>query len=1067
MLKIKKNYRNEIIFFVLMVLICCTILCFGQKKVLAENAPITVINFEQLQEALSNANQDTEIIVSQIITLPSDIIELDGKGATVRVEKPYINADGKVGSDYSNYGVFIINDDVNIKNMKIMGGSNHEEDIDSIDPNFAALQIQSGTVEMRNVVITRSGRGISIQSGACVTLSDSQIVRNSYSHGGGICCTGKLIMNNCSCSENRTTFSGGGGGAMEINAGGELYANNTIIANNASREIGGAIGCVNNSKIYLINCTISGNVTTAQVNYGGGICLNPNSNQFYATNCIFVNNYYLDQTNNQLHASDIGTLSDGNVLHLYNCLYNSIVKSYTSDDNQNVKIVNCKTGTEDQNVAKTYRNDGIFLSKDEISQGFLHPAAITSGVDLYIPIQKEGLAATGGTNTYFDFSDLNNIKMGFGRDDNITALGNLNAPSATAKISNYYEDGSREAGIIGASGIDEDDYYTVKLADYEHGTVEGATFYGDTYKRETSVTVKAIENVDGYVFKDWIVTNSNGNEEIITDNPYTFDISENITLLPEFVEGYRYYVVFDENGATSGEMDEVSFISDLGIDQYLPENVFSRTGYEFIGWNTESDGTGTSYEDKEQVTNLSDTADATITLYAQWEPVKYNVEFNSNGGSGTMTNQEFTFDQEQALTENNFTREGYIFTGWKGANGTSYEDKEQVTNLSDTADATITLYAQWEPIRYNVVFNSNGGSGTMANQEFTFDVEQALTENSFTREGYTFNGWKDNNGTSYADKAEVTNLANTADATVTLYAQWTPIKYNVVFNSNGGSGTMTNQEFTFDAAQALTENNFTREGYTFNGWNTESDGSGTSYTDQARVTNLADTADVTVTLYAQWEKNKTENDENTEFNYSWSTVENSGGSSSASTNQDLISKNESTDTKTQALTKSKIPEKLQMRRYLKGYDDEKIKPENYVTNAEFATIIYRLMNDGEQINYDKLKDLGVEKSDWFAEAVAYLIDDSRKIINVTGEKFNPNKNITGYEMLNIIHNVLKFYGVESNSLYAQNLNSEITRAKMSEIIFNAFDRKNNPGQKIYSDLDDKHWAYKFLMDASE
>ncbi|MBQ9491948.1 MAG: InlB B-repeat-containing protein [Firmicutes bacterium] len=990
---VKKNYRNEITFFVLMTLICFMFFCFGKKKVWAENVPITVSNFEELRAALCNANQDTEIIVSQIITLPSDI-ELDGHGATVRVEKPYINADGKVGSGYSNYGVFIIDGNVDIKNMKIMGGSNHEEDMDSIDPNFAALQIQSGTVEMRNVVITRSGRGISIQSRACVTLSDSQIVRNSYSHGGGIYCTGKLIMNNCSCSENRTTFSDGGGGAMEINAGGELYANNTIIANNASREIGGAIGCVNNSKIYLINCTISGNVTTAQVNYGGGICLNSTSNQFYAANCIFVNNYYLDQTNNQLHASDIGTLSDGNVLHLYNCLYNSIVKSYSSDDSQNVKIVDCKTGTEDQNVAKTYRNDGIFLSKDEISQGFLHPAAVaklgTSGVGLYIPIQEEGLAATGGTNTYFDFSDLNNIKMGYGSDENITALGNLAAPAATAKISNYYEDGSREAGIIGASGIDEDDYYTVKLADYEHGTVEGATFYGDTYKRETSVTVKAIENVNGYVFKKWTLVSDAGVEKIITNNPYTFEIIDNITLLPEFVEGYRYYVVFDGNGETSGEMDEVSFISDLGIDQYLPENVFTRKGYEFIRWNTESDGSGTKYENQAKITNLSDTADATITLYAQWEPIKYNVVFNSNGGSGTMANQEFTFDAAQALTENNFTREGYTFNGWKDNNGTSYADKEQVTNLSDTADATITLYAQWEPVKYNVEFNSNGGSGTMTNQEFTFDVEQALTENSFTREGYTFNGW-----------------------------------------------------------------------------NTESDGSGTSYTDQARVTNLADTADVTVTLYAQWEKNKTENDENTEFNYSWSTVENSGGSSSASTNQDLISKNESTDTKTQALTKSKIPEKLQMRRYLKGYDDEKIKPENYVTNAEFATIIYRLMNDGEQINYDKLKDLGVEKSDWFAEAVAYLIDDSRKIIQVTDEKFNPNKNITGYEMLNIIHNVLKFYGVESNSLYAQNLNSEITRAKMSEIIFKAFERKSNPGQKIYSDLDKNHWAYKYLMDASE
>ena len=205
-----------------------------------------------------------------------------------------------------------------------------------------------------------------------------------------------------------------------------------------------------------------------------------------------------------------------------------------------------------------------------------------------------------------------------------------------------------------------------------------------------------------------------------------------------------------------------------------------------------------------------------------------------------------------------------------------------------------------------------------------------------------------------------------------------------------------------------------------------------------------------------------------ERNYGWSTIESSGGgSSSSSTNQDLISKNESTDTKTQAPTKSKIPEKLQMRRYLKGYDDEKIKPENCVTNAEFATVIYRLMNDGEQINYDKLKDLGVEKSDWFAKAVAYLIDDSRQIIKVTDEKFNPNKNITGYEMLNIIHNVLKFYGVDKDFAVDQDLNSYVTRAEMTQIIFTAFERKNNPGKQKYSDLDNKHWAYNFLMDALE
>ena len=125
------------------------------------------------------------------------------------------------------------------------------------------------------------------------------------------------------------------------------------------------------------------------------------------------------------------------------------------------------------------------------------------------------------------------------------------------------------------------------------------------------------------------------------------------------------------------------------------------------------------------------------------------------------------------------------------------------------------------------------------------------------------------------------------------------------------------------------------------------------------------------------------------------------------------------------------------------------------------------MNDGETINYDKLKNIGVEKSDWFAKAVAYLISNSKGIIDLDEKQFNPNAKMNSTEMLKIIYDVLKSYGVDKNLIDAQDLNTNITRAKMSKIIFNVFERKSNPGQKSYSDLDDKHWAYNFLMDASE
>lgn len=78
-----------------------------------------------------------------------------------------------------------------------------------------------------------------------------------------------------------------------------------------------------------------------------------------------------------------------------------------------------------------------------------------------------------------------------------------------------------------------------------------------------------------------------------------------------------------------------------------------------------------------------------------------------------------------------------------------------------------------------------------------------------------------------------------------------PATYTVTFNPNGGDGTMASQTFTEGQEQALTANAFTKKDYVFSGWNTESDGTGTSYKDQATITVSAD-----MTLYAQWKDDK-------------------------------------------------------------------------------------------------------------------------------------------------------------------------------------------------------------------
>jgi uncharacterized repeat protein (TIGR02543 family) len=84
----------------------------------------------------------------------------------------------------------------------------------------------------------------------------------------------------------------------------------------------------------------------------------------------------------------------------------------------------------------------------------------------------------------------------------------------------------------------------------------------------------------------------------------------------------------------------------------------------------------------------------------------------------------------------------------------------------------------------------------------------------------------------------------------------TPITYSIAFDKNAddATGTMTPLDATYDQDVALTANAFAREGYTFAGWNTSADGTGTAYADKASVKNLTTEAKAPVTLYAQWKQ---------------------------------------------------------------------------------------------------------------------------------------------------------------------------------------------------------------------
>ncbi len=171
-------------------------------------------------------------------------------------------------------------------------------------------------------------------------------------------------------------------------------------------------------------------------------------------------------------------------------------------------------------------------------------------------------------------------------------------------------------------------------------------------------------------------------------------------------------------------------------------------------------------------------------------------------------------------------------------------------------DVVFTVTVTYLP-SYLVKYNANGGSGTMADQSFAMDSPQTLAANDFTRTGYTFVGWamSANGAKVYDDQQSVSNLTTTTNATVNLYAKWTPNTYKVGFYGNGAdnAGAMNAQTFTYDVPQKLTKNIYARTGYVFREWGSAATGGSAHWSDEQEVVNMSPIQNRWISMYAIWD----------------------------------------------------------------------------------------------------------------------------------------------------------------------------------------------------------------------
>ena len=171
---------------------------------------------------------------------------------------------------------------------------------------------------------------------------------------------------------------------------------------------------------------------------------------------------------------------------------------------------------------------------------------------------------------------------------------------------------------------------------------------------------------------------------------------------------------------------------------------------------------------------------------AQWTANTYKVTYSANGGTGNDYTVEIKYGQPFVCLDNTdshigFTKKGYSFSHWIGNDNSNWNG--WVGRAWTWAYAyDVIMYAQWSPHTYTVKYNANGGSGTMSNTTVKFGENITISENTYTRVGYTFAGWRekypdgmrDNGWTGWSGKWQWDDGEySITNRTLTLYASWT------------------------------------------------------------------------------------------------------------------------------------------------------------------------------------------------------------------------------------------------------------------------------------------------------
>lgn len=345
---------------------------------------------------------------------------------------------------------------------------------------------------------------------------------------------------------------------------------------------------------------------------------------------------------------------------------------------------------------------------------------------------------------------------------------------------------------------------------------------GDYVIAGTNITFTATPNL-GYKFIGWY-SDEACTRSLSTDNPYTVSVTEEKNVYAKF------------------ELMDIKINSDV-------DGVWPTPWSQYI--MDHDPGSPAVY-----------TYSTTLTTRATAEgAAPFNSGYHFN----------FLASNNEPLYDYNGVQTTYSGSSIDGVRKTADGNPTIQFGLTRKSDVTITLTLReaakptvhiaavpYYDIRYTTpshgtyTIQVGAAAAVSANTEARANTTITLANTPDT--GYHLDSWT---VAKSKGNVEVSNNQFTMPAeNVTVSATFTANTYSVQFNGNGATdGSMANQDFTYDAAQKLTANAFTKTGYTFAGWATEATGA-VAYTDGAEVSNLTTVNNGTATLYAKWTPNQ-------------------------------------------------------------------------------------------------------------------------------------------------------------------------------------------------------------------